>query len=115
LIAKNLLNPSSKEYFERTRAQDKGMPLEQFQKEKGGEEAWVEVTPALKELGDVLRKLEGPFVMGFTTSYSDFVIVSSLHMLSRIDQKIFDRIVGIEPKLGEVYNACKPWLERDDH
>jgi len=65
-VAPNLLNPLSKEYFERTRGEAKGMSLEQFAKEKGGEQNWVEATPLLQELGAVLREEGGPFLLGST-------------------------------------------------
>lgn len=60
----NLLNEPSKEYFIRTREEDIGKPLKQFAQESGGEEAWIQALPALKELGDLLRKHDGPFLLG---------------------------------------------------
>lgn len=48
-------------------------------------------------------------------SYADFVIVGSLRHLRRIDESLYGRVVEIEPRLGTLYNACKLWLERDDH
>jgi len=112
-VAPSLLTPRSKEYFERTRGEAKGMSLEQFAKEKGGEHNWVEATPKLKQVGALLREKGGPFVLGSTASYADFIIVSLLHMFKKIDQKLFDKTVGIEPALGELYEASKPWLEND--
>lgn len=60
----NLLNPPSKEYFERTREARLGMSLEQLAKESGGEEAWLAAVPGLKELGALIKGNGGPFVMG---------------------------------------------------
>ena len=42
------------------------MPLRQFEKEQGGDKAWEEATPALKEAGELLRANGGPFVLGET-------------------------------------------------
>jgi len=64
LVSKNLLNPSSKEYFDRTRSEDLGQSLEAFQKEQGGEEAWIDALPGLKAFGELLGKEEGPFIKG---------------------------------------------------
>ena len=48
-------------------------------------------------------------------SYADMVIVSALHFMKRIDEGMFKRVIGIDPALDKVYEASKPWLERDDH
>lgn len=64
LVPSNLLNPPSKEYFERTREARLGMSLEQLAKESGGEEAWLAAVPGLKELGALIKGNGGPFVMG---------------------------------------------------
>lgn len=50
-----------------------------------------------------------------TVSYADFVIVGVLHFFRRIQEDIFQRAVEIEPALGDVYEASKLWLERDNH
>lgn len=65
-VPRYLLNPSSVEYFERTRAADLGMSLSQFEKEKGGDSAWKAAEPKWKELGDLLKAEGGPFFMGKT-------------------------------------------------
>lgn len=143
-IPRKLLNPPSKEYFERTRAVRFGMPLPQLEKELGGDGAWEGAEPAMKELGAILRAEGGPFVLGKTgkeflnmpvepfrgqsivcvtmhlltvktVSYTDLVIVGALQFLRRIQEDIFQRVVEIEPALKDVYEASNPWLERDDH
>ena len=50
-----------------------------------------------------------------TVSYADFVIVSVLHFMKRIDQALYERVIGIEPAFRDLYEASKVWLERDDH
>jgi len=71
------LNPSSKEYFERTRHERLGKPLAQIAQESGGEEAWMAAIPELKELGALLKAEGGPFVMGKTRMFS--FILSFFH------------------------------------
>ena len=66
LVPRNLLNECSREYFERTRRERLGMSLSEFMEKEGGEDAWVKSTPGLKELGDLIEKEGGPFVMGKT-------------------------------------------------
>ena len=64
LVARNLLLPRSREYFERTRKERFGMSLEQLEKEQGTDERWVEAQPTARALGDTLRQSGGPFFMG---------------------------------------------------
>ncbi|KAL2066015.1 hypothetical protein VTL71DRAFT_2086 [Oculimacula yallundae] len=111
----NLLSERSSEYFHRTREQQLGKPLAQFMEEEGGEEAWIAALPAIKELGELVKRNGGPYVLGKTPSYADFVIVGCLRFFRVIEEDIYQRIVKIEPSLGELYEACKPWLERDGH
>ncbi|KAK4693882.1 hypothetical protein P7C71_g3598, partial [Lecanoromycetidae sp. Uapishka_2] len=114
-IPTNLLRDPSAEYFLRTREARFGMPLSQVAREQGGEEAWKGAEPAFNKIGELLREQGGPFIMGKIVSYADFVIVSVLHFIKRIDEKIFERVVQIEPALKELYDASREWLKRDDY
>ena len=69
-VPRNLLNTASVEYFERTREARFGMPLRQFETEHGGDKAWEEATPALKEAGELLRANGGPFFLGETGEWA---------------------------------------------
>ncbi|KAM3086337.1 hypothetical protein ACMFMF_000288 [Clarireedia jacksonii] len=111
-----LLPERSAAYFNETREKTVGMPLSEYAKKEGGEEAWAKAEPGVKELADILKANgSGPFVEGDTPTYSDFIIVGLLHFLKVIDVKIYERVVGIDDSLAKVYDACKPWLKRDDH
>lgn len=114
-VPPNLLSERSSEYFERTRAERWGKPLSQIAKEIGGEEAWIEALPGIKELGEIVKAKGGPFVMGETPSYADFVIVGALHFLKVIEEDLYSRIVTIEPAFGKLYDASSQWLKRDDY
>ncbi|KAL8713147.1 MAG: hypothetical protein Q9220_002668, partial [cf. Caloplaca sp. 1 TL-2023] len=65
-IPKHLLNDASVPYFNETRSKRFGMPLDQFERDHGGDEAWEKARPAIKEVGDLLRAKGGPFLMGET-------------------------------------------------
>ena len=84
-IPRKFLNTASKEYFERTREARFGMPLQQLEKEQGGDKAWEEATSAFKEVGDMLRAEGGPFILGKTGR----VAISSTcaHSFTPIDGK----------------------------
>jgi len=64
-VPRNILNSDSAEYFQRTRKERFGMPLDEFEKsEKGGEAAWKGADGPLKELAALLKENGGPFFMG---------------------------------------------------
>ena len=48
-------------------------------------------------------------------SYADFMIVAMIHFFKVIHEDNYDRVVKAEPEIGKHYDACKRWLERDDH
>ena len=52
---------------------------------------------------------------GCLASFADFVTVGFLHCVKRVDESVFDRLIGLEPELKKLYDACAKWLERDDH
>ena len=52
---------------------------------------------------------------GYLASYADFVTVGFMHCVKRVDESVFERIIGLEPELKKLYDACGKWLERDDH
>ena len=114
-VPAGLLNPPSAEYFERTRVKRFGKTLSEMGRDSDEEKAWAQVEPPLKEMGDILKAEGGPFALGKTVSYTDFVIVSLLHYAKRVDEAVYERAVAIEPSLRIVYDASKQWLERDDH
>jgi hypothetical protein len=43
------------------------------------------------------------------------MIAGVLHFLKVIEEDIYQRVVKIEPAYEKLYDASKPWLERDDH
>lgn len=112
-VPHNLLNPSSAEYFQRTRSERFGMPLAQLEREKGGEQGWTAVEPFLKDLGQLLRDHGGPFFMGKTISYADLVVLGLLQFHKALDIQNYERIVQLEPSLGKLYEAGHEVLAKD--
>ncbi|KFY02776.1 hypothetical protein O988_01925 [Pseudogymnoascus sp. VKM F-3808] len=119
LVSANILNPRSKEYYDRTREADEGMTLPELlaKTEAREEEAWESARTGLRELGGLLEEnAEGPFFMGSVAGYADLVVLSWLEFYKRIDkERLFDKVVTMEPSLGRLYEAGKQWLERNDH
>ncbi|KIW01904.1 hypothetical protein, variant [Verruconis gallopava] len=114
-IPRNVLLPRSAEYFSRTRAERHGMPLEQLESDFATEQVWSQVKPVAEQLGAILKASGGPYYMGSYPSYADFVTVGALQCLKRADEIVFQKLVGLEPELLKLYDACREWLERDDH
>lgn len=104
------------EYHIEARKQTYGMTLEEVEAKRGGERAWETAMPALRALAALLKRNEdGPFCLGQTPSYADFLIVGFLEWCRCVKGGNFERVVGIDPALQDVYDACRPWLERNDH
>jgi len=116
-VPRDILNPRSQEYFERTRAERFGMPLSEFEKsDKGGEVAWEGAAPHFKELADLLKENGGPYFMGSIPSYADFVVVSYFQFERRLgEEDIFGRIMKMDPSFPALYEACEEWLQRDSY
>lgn len=84
--------------------------------ERGGEAAWAGSEGPFKEVGNLLREVEGgPFFEGKEPGFADFMVLGLLEMLKKLDQAYHDRAVGFDAALGELYKASKNWLERNDH
>jgi glutathione S-transferase len=117
-VSRDILNERSISYFNRTREARFGMPLDEFEKsEQGGETAWENATPHLRELAELLKEDGGPFFMGQTVSYADFIVVGFLQFLKRLsyDNDLFSRVVQIDQSFLALYEACAEWLKRDDY
>ena len=118
-VARDIIRAGSSEYFNRTKGErlgGVGTSLDQIEKELNLDEAWKTVEPGLRKIGDLLRANDqGPFLLGQTVSYADFVIVGLLHFFRRVGEDVYQRAVAVEPLLAELYEASKPWLVRDDH
>jgi hypothetical protein len=49
-------------------------------------------------------------------SYADIVVLASLQFYKRVDEeRLFNKVVNLEPALGRLYQAGEQWLKRDDH
>jgi glutathione S-transferase len=98
------------------REQSFGMTLEEVEAKYGGEPAWEKAMPGFESLAAILKHdPSGPFCLGSTPSYADFLINGFLEWCRCLAGGIFERVVGIDQAFKDVYDACAPWLERNDH
>lgn len=110
-----LLPKRSADYFYDTRKKAFGAPLPEIEK-KAGEEDWEKAKALAKVVGDLLRKNGGPFFLGETVSYADFIFVSWLHFIKRIDkdETLFERFLALDPAFPKIYRASQQWLGNED-
>ncbi|KAF2869997.1 hypothetical protein BDV95DRAFT_93860 [Massariosphaeria phaeospora] len=114
-MPRGLLSEPSGEYIVRTREKQFGMPLEQVEKELGGEQAWKEVEQPAKEVAELLKKNGGPFFLGKTISYADMILASYLHFLKCVGgEDNFERFVALDSAFVALYDASKELLAKDD-
>ncbi|KAK5736575.1 hypothetical protein LTR17_007394 [Elasticomyces elasticus] len=112
-----VLRPASQEYFRTTRGKRFGMSLEELAKsDKAGETAWKAAEPHLNELKAILAEHDGPYVMGKTVSFADFIIAGYWRMLQILDEggDLYDQMMKVDASFPKHQEACKQWLERDD-
>jgi glutathione S-transferase len=117
-IRDNLITDHSKAFWVRTREKLFGMTVDEFQKTKGGEQAWQAAQPGLQALSEFLTKHKrdsGPFILGSQVSYADLVLVAFIESTKRTSQAMLDRIVGFDKSIKELYEASSKWLERSSY
>ncbi|KAF5137836.1 Glutathione S-transferase-like protein ustS [Metarhizium anisopliae] len=118
-IPVNLLNSHSADYWYTTRGEAVGMPVGEFKKKYGGEVAYSGAEPFLQKITALLRDNDaGPFFMGSTVSYADFVWVSALVFFKRVDEDIYRQVLqrtGDKSVHVKLVEACEPWLQRDNY
>ena len=109
------LSGPSIEYYTEARKTTFGMSLDELEAEHGGEPAWARAMPGLQRFVDILRSdASGPFCLGRTPSYADFLIVGFLEWAKCVRGGCFDRVVGVDKAFQDVYDACEPWLKKND-
>lgn len=116
LIPRNILSEKSIPYFNETRQERFGMPLEQLEKVAGGEKAWEDARPIIGQFGDLLREKEkeGPFLGGGEVGYADFVLVGAMELLRRAGGGVWERLVKEEEGFERLWRECGEWVQRDD-
>ncbi|KAA8625310.1 glutathione S-transferase [Pyrenophora tritici-repentis] len=109
-----LLNERSAEYFYETREKMFGKPLEQVEKDADVDDCWEKVKGPVLEVGNLLRQHGGPFFLGETASYADFILVSMQHCVKRANEDVYEKLMALDYALPQVYQASKQWLEKEN-
>lgn len=117
-VRRNVICEPSKDWFKKDRERRFGAAEEQYEHEKGGEVAWKNAEPGQQQLSAWLKNQKqdkGPFVLGSTVTYPDFVLAGRCEFVELIGEDTYERLVGPIDGMRELHLACKPWMERNDH
>jgi glutathione S-transferase len=119
LVPKRLLKEVNNDYWQRTRQEDVGMPLDQFEKEHGGQKAYDAASPHLKKITALLKENDkGPFFLGETISYTDFNHAGFLIMMRRLGDDVFQSVLNAtgDPEVHlKLLEGLKHLTERDNY
>jgi hypothetical protein len=112
------LGGPSLEYYRATRkGWFNGRDLEQVAAEDGGAKVYEKARPMVNRVTEMLQRDEsGPFFSGKEVSYSDFVWCALLKMFEGSDGPTLKMLIGSDGDCHlRLLEACRPWMERDDH
>jgi len=84
-VSFSILNPSSKEYFRRTREVRFGKKVEEFSPASQRDADVVKAKEGFAKVDEWLAKSEGKFVLGNTVSYADCVLAGRLTWFKATD------------------------------
>jgi len=111
-----LLTDKSRGYFEETREKSFGKPLSEVAKSDEAKNAWTNAQPGVEELQALLNEhQEGPYLMGTTPSYADFILAGLWRFLELLDKDgdLFGHLMKQDESFMKHYQACKQWMERE--
>ena len=118
LVPTQILNDVSVDHWNKTRTAALGVSsLADFEREKGGAQAFDAARPALEKLTALLKEnSEGPFFDGKNPGFADFVWVGFLVFTKRLGDAAYEAIVsrtGDRSVHEKLLEASAPWLERN--
>jgi glutathione S-transferase len=109
------------DYWNRTRTERVGMPLDEFEAQKGGPKAWEEAAPHFTALTAIYKENgnEGPFLAGKEVQFADFIwIAYLLFWRSNGVPSGFENLLEAtgDPEWHlRLLKAAEPWTARNDH
>ncbi|KAI0970652.1 putative glutathione S-transferase [Xylaria arbuscula] len=119
-VVKRLLKECNHEYWHETRSKVVGMPLDQFEREYGSDDKpYKGAAPHFQAVTAILKEdARGPFFMGSTVSYTDFIWAGFFIFCRRIGDDVFRSVLeatGDAEAHLKLLEALEPWSARDDH
>lgn len=91
-----------------------GMSLDELEAKYGGG-AWEKALPGLYKIAGILKQdPTGPFCLGKTPSYADFLIVGFLEWAKCLGGGTFEDLLRIDPVYERLYASCELWLQKNN-
>ena len=119
LVPQRILSGYSQEYWRRTREEWIGQSIPDFERTSTLEQAFEASAPILKQVTELLQsKPEGPFFLGKTVSYVDFVWGAYFLWMREMGDEVFDlfvRATGDAEANLDFFRALSEWWGRNDH
>ncbi|KAI5467466.1 hypothetical protein BGZ63DRAFT_345739 [Mariannaea sp. PMI_226] len=116
-IPKVLLNPSAIPYWIETREKFVGMSLQQLDEKRGGQQAWDAAKPFIQQVEALLKEnQEGPFFLGKTVSYADFIWAGFILFIQRNGflEDLYN-VCGDSQLHKDLIEATEPWHKRNNY
>ncbi|KAM0346331.1 hypothetical protein ACHAPU_005762 [Fusarium lateritium] len=115
-VAKNIIGDKSVDFFLATREEDVGMPLYEYG-DKNSPGAYERAAPFAKEITELLKEnASGPFLLGDSVSYADFIWAGILLFFQCLGDKEFQEVLKAtgDAEVHEKFlDALKPWTQRN--
>jgi glutathione S-transferase len=101
-----ILSEHSVETFREKRKLRWGKSVEQWVEEHPIQEGLAIAEPRIKELGDWLDAVPGPFVNGDSPGYADFNIAALIAFVKAVGlTDAFEAVLGFHPAIRRLYDA----------
>ncbi|EED18881.1 conserved hypothetical protein [Talaromyces stipitatus ATCC 10500] len=116
-IAQRLLSNESIDFFIAARQKDVGMPLDEYGKQHGPG-AFDRAEPFLHEMTALLDETAGPYFLGDTVSYTDFIWAAILLFFKCFGDDIYGELLmrsGNSQVHTEFLDALSQWTKRNDY
>jgi glutathione S-transferase len=117
MVPRTVLNEVAHPYWRRTREAKTGKTLEELEQSVSREECWAKAKPALDEVTALLKEKGGPYFMGGTVSYADFVWGGFLEFMKRLGEGMWEQCLETMGEGKEVHLALlkgvEEWAQRD--
>ncbi|KAI1352010.1 putative glutathione S-transferase [Xylaria sp. FL0043] len=119
-VMKRLLKECNHAYWRETRSKVVGMPLDEYEKKySGSDKPYKDAAPHFQAVTAILKEnTGGPFFMGSTISYTDFIWAAFLIFCRRIGDDMFQSVLeatGDRDAHLKLLEVLEPWSARDDH
>lgn len=118
-VVTRILDEVNMPYWNQSRAEYVGMPLDQFEKENPVEECWEKAAPLMKEATALLEENpQGPFFMGGEVGYADFAWGGLLIFIQNIGEEMLEELLKVSGNAKahlDLLEALSPWTKRDDY